>query len=186
MTETITATQPAPAPAPSRAPELFAHVADRDAAIAHFRGRLGFEADVSDVAAALAGADSVADSDAGFVLVDTRSDASWSQGHVPGAVHLPGRRIAAEAASRIPAGTPIVVYCWGPGCNGATRAALEFALLGHPVKEMLGGFEYWVREGFAYDTADGPAQLAADPLTNVAEAGLGGGAVADGAISCAC
>lgn len=192
MTETITATQPAPAPAPSRAPELFAHVADRDAAIAHFRGRLGFEADVSDVAAALAGADPDAGSDPdagfnpGFVLVDTRSDASWAQGHVPGAVHLPGRRIAAEASSRIPAGMPVVVYCWGPGCNGATRAALAFAMLGHPVKEMLGGFEYWVREGFAYDTADGPAQLAPDPLTNVAEAGLGGGVVADGAISCAC
>ncbi|MEF3405599.1 rhodanese-like domain-containing protein [Agromyces sp. CCNWLW203] len=180
MTETITATQPAPSPAPSRAPELFAHVADRDAAIAHFRGRLAFETDVSDVAAALA------ESDRGFVLVDTRSDASWAQGHVPGAVHLPGRRIAAEAGSLFPAGTPVVVYCWGPGCNGATRAALEFALLGYPVKEMLGGFEYWVREGFAYDTAGGPAQLAADPLTNVAEAGLGGGSVADGVISCAC
>lgn len=180
MTETITATRPVPSPASSRAPELFAHVADRDAAIAHFRGRLGVEADVSDVAAALA------ESNPGFVLVDTRSDASWAQGHVPGAVHLPGRRVAAEAGALIPAGTPVVVYCWGPGCNGATRAALEFALLGHPVKEMIGGFEYWVREGFAYDTAGGPAQLAVDPLTNVAEAGLGGGAVADGVISCAC
>jgi hypothetical protein len=26
-------------------------------------------------------------------------------------------------------------------------AALELARLGYPVKEMLGGFEYWVREG---------------------------------------
>ncbi|AWB94837.1 sulfurtransferase [Agromyces badenianii] len=174
MTETISSTPPAVVSA------LFEHVADRDAAIAHFRGRLGFESDVSDVAAALAEADH------GFVLVDTRSDAAWAQGHVPGAVHLPGRRIAVEAAARIPAGTPVVVYCWGPGCNGATRAALEFALLGHPVKEMLGGFEYWVREGFAYDTADGGAELAPDALTNVAAAGLGGGAVADGAITCAC
>jgi rhodanese-related sulfurtransferase len=176
MTETIAAPQPTTAPAP----ELFAHVAERDAAIAHFRGRLGFEADVSDVAEALAAAEP------GFVLVDTRNDASWAQGHVPGAVHLPRRSIAAEAGARLPAGTPVVVYCWGPGCNGATRAALEFALLGYPVKEMIGGFEYWVREGFAYDAADGPAQLPADPLTNVAEAGLGGGAVADGVISCAC
>jgi rhodanese-related sulfurtransferase len=176
MTETIIAPQPAAAPATG----LFAHVAGRDAAIAHFRGRLGFEADVSDVAEALA------DPEPGFVLVDTRNDASWAQGHVPGAVHLPRRSIAAEAAAMLPAGTPVVVYCWGPGCNGATRAALEFALLGHPVKEMIGGFEYWVREGFAYDTVDGPAQRPADPLTNVAEAGLGGGAVADGVISCAC
>ena len=97
-----------------------------------------------------------------------------------------GRRIAAEAAERIPAGTPVVVYCWGPGCNGATRAALEFALLGHPVKEMLGGFEYWVREGFAFDTADGLAQRPADALTNVAANGLSSGSVIDHGITCAC
>ena len=71
-------------------------------------------------------------------------------------MHLPWRRIAAEASDRIAPGTPVVVYCWGPGCNGATNAALQFALLGHPVKEMLGGFEYWVREGFAYDGPGGP------------------------------
>ncbi|RZS65615.1 rhodanese-related sulfurtransferase [Agromyces ramosus] len=159
---------------------LFRHVATQADAIAHFRGRLGFESDVSDVAAALA------DPEPGFVLVDTRSEASWAQGHVPGAMHLPGRRIAAEAGERIPAGTPVIVYCWGPGCNGATRAALEFALLGFPVKEMLGGFEYWVREGFAYDTPDGLAQSPADALTNVAPAGLAGGAVIDTGISCAC
>ena len=120
---------------------------------------------MSDVAAALAA------EDPGFIVVDTRSDASWAQGHVPGAMHLPGRRIADEAPGRIPAGTPVVVYCWGPGCNGATRAALEFARLGYPVKEMLGGFEYWVREGFAYDTDDGVMQRPADALTNVGRGG---------------
>ena len=50
----------------------------------------------------------------------------------------------------------VVTYCWGPGCNGATRAALEFAKLGYQVKEMLGGYEYWVREGFTFETSAGP------------------------------
>lgn len=170
---------------------LFEHVASRDEAIAHFRGRLAVEVDVSDVAGALA------DAERGFVLVDTRSDESWAQGHVPGAVHLPRRRIGDEAAERIPAGTPVVVYCWGPGCNGATRAALEFALLGYPVKEMIGGFEYWVREGFAFDTAEGLAQRSPDALTNVAQAGFSAagsaapgvlrtGAAIDTGITCAC
>ena len=90
---------------------LFAHVATAGEAIAHFRGRLAFESDVSDVAAALAA------EEPGFIVVDTRSDASWAQGHVPGAMHLPGRRIADEAPARIPAGTPVVVYCWGPGAT---------------------------------------------------------------------
>lgn len=175
----------------SPAASLFAHVATTQEAVAHFRGRLGFETDVSDVFAALA------EPQSGFVLVDTRSDAAWAQGHVPGAIHLPGRRVAAEAAEHIAPGTPVVVYCWGPGCNGATRAALEFALLGYPVKEMLGGFEYWVREGFAYDGPDGRAHRGADSLTNVSESGPAGvpglatgsedaGAATGPAISCAC
>ena len=167
---------------------LFTHVATSEEAIAHFRGRLGFESDVSDVAAALA------EPEPGFVLVDVRSDASWAQGHVPGAVHLPWRRIAAEASARIAPGTPVVVYCWGPGCNGATNAALQFALLGHPVKEMLGGFEYWVREGFEYDGPGGRTHRGIDALTNVTDAGLGGEAAPDApasgaggpAIACAC
>lgn len=162
---------------------LFAHVADAATAIRHFEGRLAFETDISDVAAGLAAGD------AGFVLVDTRNAAGWAQGRVPGAVHLPGRLIAEGAPGMPPAGTPVVVYCWGPACNGATRAALAFARLGYPVKEMIGGFEYWVREGFAYATDDGLVQRAADALTNVAADGLGGDRVTPAeasGITCAC
>jgi rhodanese-related sulfurtransferase len=157
----------------TRTSPLFEHVASADEAARHFRGRLAFETDVSDVHAALDV------DDRGFVLIDSRSDAAWAQGHVPGAVHLPTREIRERAAELVAPGTPVVVYCWGPGCNGATRAALEFALLGHPVKEMLGGFEYWAREGFDVETAAGVTQPAPDPLTNVVPEG---GPV----IACAC
>ncbi|WP_406048760.1 rhodanese-like domain-containing protein [Kribbella sp. NBC_00889] len=133
--------------------------AGRDDAVAHFAGRLSFEADVSDVAADIgAGAP-------GWILIDSRSQESWDQGHVPGAVHLPTREIAARAASVVPDGVTVVTYCWGPGCNGATKAALEFARLGYPVKEMIGGFEYWTREGLPVETADGIERRATDPLT---------------------
>jgi rhodanese-related sulfurtransferase len=144
--------------------------AGSDAAFEHFAGRLAFETDVSDVQADLA---------AGllgqaFVLIDSRSREAWDQGHVPGAVHLPTREIASRAADGslselIPSGVPCVTYCWGPGCNGATRAALELARLGVAVKEMIGGFEYWVREGFAYETRWGLREPAADPLTAPAD-----------------
>ncbi|BDZ55801.1 rhodanese-like domain-containing protein [Agromyces marinus] len=154
------------------APALFDHVATSADAVRHFRGRLAYETDVADVAAALAA------ERPGFVLVDTRSDAAWAAGRIPGAIHLPGRRIAAEAGARIEPGTPVVVYCWGPGCNGATRAALAFAESGHPVKEMIGGFEYWVREGFAFEHDGGRAHRPVDPLTNVEGTGP--------ATACAC
>ena len=128
-------------------------------AAAHFASRLAVETDVSDVSAALAA------EDPGFVLVDTRSREAWDAGHVPGAVHLPGREIGERAAAELDRAVPVVTYCWGPGCNGATRAALALSLLGYRVREMLGGFEYWAREGLPVETPDGVSRPAVDPLT---------------------
>ncbi|MFD5037402.1 rhodanese-like domain-containing protein [Streptomyces sp. NPDC058378] len=130
------------------------------AAAAYFGASLAFHADVSDVAAALE-----TGGDPGFVVLDSRSTASWDQGHIPGAVHLPTALVAEQAAGLLDPAVPVVTYCWGPGCNGATRAALALAELGYQVKEMLGGFEYWVREGFAFGTGEGPRRRPADPLT---------------------
>jgi rhodanese-related sulfurtransferase len=127
-----------------------------DAAL-HFAHRLAMETDVSDVAAALGSGT--------FVLLDSRSAEAWAQGHVPGAVHLPGREIAARAAAQLDPAVPVVTYCWGPGCNGATRAALTLARLGYRVREMIGGFEYWAREGLPVETAEGVRRTDADPLT---------------------
>ncbi|MEW2619498.1 rhodanese-like domain-containing protein [Streptomyces sp. NPDC048106] len=137
-------------------------------AAAHFRASLRFHADVADVAAALA-----AGGDPGFVLLDSRSTEAWDQGHVPGAVHLPTALIPERAAELLDVSVPVVTYCWGPGCNGATRAALALAELGYQVKEMLGGFEYWVREGFAYETWQGPERRDADPLVAPAAGACG-------------
>lgn len=116
------------------------------AAGAYFRAKLRFEIDVMDVADAAPGS---------FVLVDTRRQSSWDHGHIPGAMHLPTAEIPARAAALIPAGTAIVVYSWGPGCNGSTFAALAFAELGYPVREMIGGIEYWARNGLPVETATG-------------------------------
>ncbi|MGZ0149025.1 rhodanese-like domain-containing protein [Kribbella sp. WER1] len=131
-----------------------------EAAVAHFAGRLAYETDAADVAADIGAGVT------GWVLIDSRSQESWDQGHVPGAVHLPHREITERtAAAVVPDGATVVTYCWGPGCNAATQAALAFARLGYPVKEMIGGFEYWVREGGPIETAAGIERRASDPLS---------------------
>lgn len=124
-------------------------------AAAHFAARLAFFTDVADVHASLDGPDP------GFVLVDTRSRAAWDQGHVPGAVHLPHAALPGDLDPAV----PVVTYCWGPGCDGATRGALALARAGFRVKEMLGGIEYWIREGFPVGTAAGVRRGEPDPLT---------------------
>jgi rhodanese-related sulfurtransferase len=129
--------------------------------IAHFSARLRYETDPSDVAAArAAGMD--------LLLIDVRSRAAWDQGHVPGALHLPVAELEARLAELPPpqADPELVVYCWGPACNGSTRGALTLARAGYRrVQEMMGGFEYWAREGLAIETATGRTRRALDPLT---------------------
>jgi rhodanese-related sulfurtransferase len=133
-------------------------LARSERAAAYFAAKLEFETDPSDVRAALArGAE--------LVVVDVRSAAAWGQGHVRGAVHLPAGDIADRGRELLDQDRPVVVYCWGPGCNGATKAALALAELGCAAREMIGGFEYWAREGLPVDTDGGIGTREPDPLT---------------------
>ena len=150
-------------------PNLLVMTSTTDAA-RHFAAKLQFETDPSDVHAAIENGES-------FVLVDTRGEAAWRQGRVPQAIHLPTGEIAERASDLVDPATPVVVYCWGPGCNGATKAALQFSLLGYEVREMIGGFEYWAREGLPVVDDDGRVERATDELT---------APVGAGAIDCAC
>ena len=111
-------------------------------AVAHFEARLGFETDCWDVQ------HSIEHDVVNFVLLDVRSDELFAAGHVPTAVNLPTRQISAETLPSLPDGGIYVVYCAGPHCNGANKAALRIARLGLPVKEMIGGAIGWVDEGF--------------------------------------
>lgn len=143
---------------------MTAHHPDPEA-VAHFAAKLRFETDPADVAAARAAGKA-------FALIDVRGHAAWHEGRVADATHLPHAEIAERAPAEIPPGTAVVVYCWGPGCNGATRGALAFARLGYPVREMIGGFEYWAREGLDVVDDDGPVVRAVDELTAPRAAGV--------------
>jgi rhodanese-related sulfurtransferase len=68
---------------------------------------------------------------------------------------MPYREIAERAPQEIPKGAAVVVYCWSPGCNAGAKGALEFAKLGYSVREMIGGYEYWVREGQPTENDEG-------------------------------
>ena len=114
-----------------------------DEARRHFEARLAFETDCWDVH------ESLQSPDRDFVLLDVRGPNAFARGHVPGAINLPHATITAERLAAYPADTLFVVYCAGPHCNGANKAAVRLARLGRPVKEMIGGVTGWLDEGFA-------------------------------------
>jgi rhodanese-related sulfurtransferase len=117
--------------------------ASAERAVLHFGSTFAFETDCADVHAALtSGAHD-------FVLFDARGPEPYAQGHLPGAINMPHRKIVEVKLRDYPGDTLFVVYCAGPHCNGAHRAALRFAQLGRPVKLMIGGVTGWLDEGFA-------------------------------------
>lgn len=113
----------------------------------HFARKLSLETDCADVFSALR------DGAPDFVLIDVRGAAAYARAHVPGAISLPHREITAERMIDWPHALLFVVYCAGPHCNGADRAALELARLGRPVKVMIGGMTGWADEGYTFEAS---------------------------------
>jgi len=112
-------------------------------ALDHFSRLLQYETDCADVHAALDRQQT------GFAVLDVRSPDAYARGHVPGARSLPHARISERNLAGFPADVVFVVYCNGPHCNGADRAAVALARLGRPVKKMIGGVLGWTAEGYA-------------------------------------
>ena len=112
-------------------------------ALEHFSQKLEFETDCSDVYA------SFISQRVDFVLVDVRSEKLFTKSHVPGAINIPVLTITVDRLKEYPPDTVFVVYCAGPHCNGANKAAIRIAAMGRPVKEMIGGLTGWLDEGFS-------------------------------------
>jgi len=129
-------------------------------ALEYFSAKLRHETDASDVYAAQKAGKSL-------VLVDVRSEEAWAQGRILGAVHMPYSEIAQRAPAELDPAVPVVVYCWSPGCNAGAKGAVEFAKLGYSVREMIGGYEYWVREGQPIENDEGTLARVFDPQVMV-------------------
>jgi rhodanese-related sulfurtransferase len=119
---------------------------DQEQQKAHYQAKLAFEIDPSDLKAAL-------DAGEAIVVVDARTKEAFERGHIPGAVNIPHRTMTAATTSRVDKKKLVVTYCDGIGCNASTKGALKMLELGFRVKELVGGLEWWEKDG--YDLARG-------------------------------
>ena len=116
--------------------------------IAFYENKLRFETDSWDLFEALGDAEDL-------VVVDARSKEAYDVEHIPSAISIPHRIMSPETTSHLDKSVLYITYCDGIGCNASTKGALKLSQLGFKVKELLGGLDWWRRDGYATDGSQG-------------------------------
>ena len=110
--------------------------------IAYYERKLAYEMDSADLFEAL-------EQNKNVVVIDTRKRFAYDEAHIPGATNLPHREMDQDSTQHLDRNKTYVCYCDGIGCNGSTNGALKMAQLGFKVKELIGGIDWWKRDGYA-------------------------------------
>jgi rhodanese-related sulfurtransferase len=118
--------------------------------MAHYQSKLTFEMDSLDPHVAISDGEAV-------VVVDGRSEAAFAKEHIPGAINLPHRGICALSTEALDKAKTYICYCDGLGCNGSTKTALKLLTLGFKVRELIGGLDWWKRDGYQTAGIEGRA-----------------------------
>lgn len=78
-------------------------------------------------------------------VLDVRNDDEWTEGHIPGSIHVPLGRLKERLSSLPLNGSRVVAVCQGGG-----RSAIAASLLrarGIAAENLRGGMTEWLREG---------------------------------------
>ncbi|MDB5796583.1 MAG: Rhodanese-related sulfurtransferase [Paucimonas sp.] len=107
-----------------------------------YKLKLEHETDAWDLKVALESAQPV-------VVIDARSRQAYELEHIPGAINLPHREMDQQSLSQLDPARIYVSYCDGIGCNASTKGAAKLSGHGLQVRELLGGLDWWKRDGYA-------------------------------------
>ena len=109
--------------------------------LAYYQSKLAYETDSADLYEALQRGEAI-------VVVDGRAASAYAHEHIPDAISLPHREISAETTASFDRSKTYVCYCDGIGCNASTKTALKLLTLGFQVRELIGGLDWWKRDGY--------------------------------------
>ena len=108
--------------------------------LSFYEQKLRFELDSWDLAEGLSGKGKI-------IPIDTRSAEAFEDEHIPEAINIPHRTMSENTTRHLDKAVLYVTYCNGIGCNGSTKGALNMVKLGFQVKELIGGLDWWKRDG---------------------------------------
>jgi rhodanese-related sulfurtransferase len=106
----------------------------------HYRRKLEFEIDSWDLKVAREAGEAI-------TVIDARSRQAFAKERIPGAMSIPHREMNAQTTAAIDRSSLVVTYCDGIGCNASTKGALRMTELGFRTKELIGGLDWWKRDG---------------------------------------
>ncbi|HPE74704.1 MAG TPA: rhodanese-like domain-containing protein [Draconibacterium sp.] len=114
----------------------------------YYKQKLKYEIDSWDLNDSINNADNIK-------IIDTRSREAYKNEHIPGAINFPHREMTKETTTGFSKDFLYVCYCDGIGCNASTKGALNMTKLGFRVKELIGGLEWWKRDGYVTQGLNG-------------------------------
>ncbi len=106
-----------------------------------YQAKLNFETDSWDLSEAL-------NNSGDIIVIDARFTEAYTLEHIPTAINFPHREMTPESTKHLNKSKTYVTYCDGIGCNASTKGALKMTQLGFNVKELLGGLDWWKRDGY--------------------------------------
>lgn len=119
----------------------------------HYIDKLAYETDSWDLKVALEAGENV-------IVIDARAAPAYDAEHIPGAINLPHRLMSLDTTAHLDRSALVVTYCDGIGCNASTKGALAMTRLGFRVKELMGGLDWWKRDGHPTAIAEAPCTTA--------------------------
>ncbi len=111
----------------------------------HYQNKLAYETDSWDLKVALEEKENI-------IVIDARSPQAYAVERISGAINIPHRQMSAESTAHLDKSALVVTYCDGIGCNASTKGALAMSKLGFRVKELMGGLDWWKRDGHSTST----------------------------------
>ncbi|EXU76742.1 rhodanese-like domain-containing protein [Erwinia mallotivora] len=116
--------------------------------LAYYQKKLAYETDSWDLYLAMKNGENV-------VIVDGRAKEAYLREHIPGAINLPHKEMCFNTTAGLDKSKVYICYCDGIGCNASTKTALKLLTLGFEVKELLGGLDWWKRDGYSTEGSEG-------------------------------
>ena len=116
--------------------------------LAYYHRKLAFEMDSWDLFIAQHRKENI-------IIVDGRSKDAFNKAHIPSSINLPHKEICFYSTEHLDKNKIYVCYCDGIGCNASTKTAAKLLTLGFQVRELIGGLDWWKRDGYATEGENG-------------------------------